>query len=197
MAKPAPVRSGRPRVASRAELEKVGFALFEQRGFESTTVDDIAEAAGIGRRTFFRYFASKNDLVWGDFEEQLVRLRSLLAAAPADMPLMRALREAVIEFNRFDSHVVPWHHRRMELILRVPALLADSTLRYRSWRALITEFAAERLGLPVTAPQPRLIGHLALATSIAAYELWLDGEADDVGTLLDDLFRRLEDGFRG
>ncbi|GAA2592565.1 mycofactocin system transcriptional regulator [Winogradskya consettensis] len=195
MTEPA-VRSGRPRVASRAELERVGFALFEGQGFDRTTIDDIAASAGIGRRTFFRYFASKNDLVWGDFEEQLVRLRSLLASAPPGMPLMDALRDAVIEFNRFDTHVVPWHRRRMELILTVPALRADSTLRYRSWRALITEFVAERTGQPVTAPEPRLIGHLALATSITAYELWLDDDSADIATLLDSLFRRLATGFR-
>lgn len=190
------VRSGRPRVASRTELERVGFALFEQRGFDDTTIDDIATAAGIGRRTFFRYFASKNDLVWGDFEEQLARLRSLLDAVPAGVPIMKALRSVVIEFNRFDSHVVPWHRRRMELILQVPALRADSTLRYRSWQAAIIDFAAARSGAPVTAPEPRLIGHLALATCITAYELWLDDESADLTALLDALFLRLAEGFR-
>ncbi len=52
---PAPV--GRRRITSRAELEQVAFGLFDRQGFEGTTVDDIARAAGIGRRTFFRYFA--------------------------------------------------------------------------------------------------------------------------------------------
>ncbi|MGH1553997.1 TetR family transcriptional regulator [Streptomyces sp. L7] len=65
-------------------LERLGFDLFARHGFDRTTVDDIAAAAGIGRRTFFRYFASKNDLVWGDFEGQLVRLRELLDANGPD-----------------------------------------------------------------------------------------------------------------
>ncbi|MEV1329306.1 mycofactocin system transcriptional regulator [Micromonospora costi] len=190
-------RSGRPRAASRAELERVGFTLFERNGFDDTTIDDIAAAAGIGRRTFFRYFASKNDLVWGDFEAELDRLRFLLAAVPAETPIMEALRGVVIEFNRFDNDAVPWHRRRMELILQVPALRADSTLRYRSWQTAIIEFAAARAGLPVTAPEPRLIGHLALAACITAYELWLDDEPSDLAALLDDVFRQLENGFRG
>jgi AcrR family transcriptional regulator len=59
----ARARSGRPRATSRADLERLGFELFGQKGFDETTVDDIATGAGIGRRTFFRYFASKNDLV--------------------------------------------------------------------------------------------------------------------------------------
>ncbi|MFI6077401.1 mycofactocin system transcriptional regulator [Actinoplanes sp. NPDC051343] len=193
---PPAVRSGRPRVASRAELERIGFALFERHGFEETTIDDIAASAGIGRRTFFRYFASKNDLVWGDFEDHLTGLRSLLAAVPAEVPMMDALREAVIEFNRFDPEVVPWHRRRMELILRVPALRADSTLRYHSWQALITEFVAARLGQKVTGAVPRLIGNVALATSVTAYELWLDDETADLAALLDFSFRQLATGFR-
>ncbi|BAL87921.1 putative TetR-family transcriptional regulator [Actinoplanes missouriensis 431] len=186
---------GRPRVASPAELERIGFELFERDGFEQTTVDDIAAAAGIGRRTFFRYFASKNDLVWGNFEEQLVYFRDHLAAVPANVPLMRALRETVVEFNNFDHDVVPWHRRRMELILRVPALRADSTLRYDSWRELITDFAAERTGVAASAPEPRLIGHLALAASITAYELWLDDESVDLSDALNATYRRLETGF--
>ena len=62
---------GRKRVTSRAELEQTAFALFAERGFEQTTVDEIAAAAGIGRRTFFRYFPSKNDVPWGAFEAEL------------------------------------------------------------------------------------------------------------------------------
>src|SRR5579863_5655824 len=53
---------GRRRVTSQAELEHIAFDLFEANGFEQTTVEDIATAAGIGRRTFFRYFPSKNDV---------------------------------------------------------------------------------------------------------------------------------------
>ncbi|GAA4102033.1 MULTISPECIES: mycofactocin system transcriptional regulator [Streptomyces] len=187
-------RSGRPRITSRAELERLGFELFERKGFEDTTVDDIVAAAGIGRRTFFRYFASKNDLVWGDFEGQLDRLRELLAGVPAGVATAEALRTAIVEFNSFDEETVPWHRRRMDLILRVPALQADSTLRFRSWRAVVTEFAAARAGLPPTALEPRLIGATALAAAVTAYEMWLDDPGSALSDLLDATLRRLADG---
>src|ERR1700751_2429148 len=115
---------GRRRVTSRAELEHVAFELFEANGFEQTTVEDIASAAGIGRRTFFRYFPSKNDIPGGAFEDELERMRVRLKAGPSEIPLMDAIRIALIDFNRVDPVQVPLHRRRMELILRVPALLA-------------------------------------------------------------------------
>ena len=179
-----PARTGRPRVTSRAELERIGFELFARQGFDDTTVDDIAAAAGIGRRTFFRYFSSKNDLVWGDFEEHLLRLRELLAATSTDAPLVDALREAVVEFNSFDPVEVPWHRQRMELILRVPTLQADSTLRYASWRAVVTEFVAARTGLPPTDMVPRLAGYSLLAAAMAAYEHWLSEPGTELSCLL-------------
>ena len=80
--------AGRRRVTSRAELERVAFDLFGRQGFERTTVDDIAAAAGIGRRTFFRYFPSKNDVPWGDFEGELDRMRLRLKDSPAATPLI-------------------------------------------------------------------------------------------------------------
>ncbi|MEO3787398.1 mycofactocin system transcriptional regulator [Actinocorallia sp. B10E7] len=187
---------GRPRVTSRAALERLAFELFARQGFDATTVDDIAGAAGIGRRTFFRYFASKNDLVWGDFEGHLLRLRELLAGADPRTPMMEALREAVVEFNRFDPEDVPWHRQRLELILRVPTLQADSTLRYASWRQIITDFVAERTGQPPTALFPRLAGHGVLAAAIAAYEHWLAGDPEGgLSDLLDETIRQVGAGF--
>jgi mycofactocin system transcriptional regulator len=190
----AGAKNGRPRATSRAELERVGFELFAARGFDEVTVEEIASAAGIGRRTFFRYYASKNALVWGDFDGQIAHLRELLAAIPASVPTMEALRIAIVEFNRYDEHTLLWHRRRMELILKVPALQADSTLRYNAWRAVVAEFSAGRAGLPTTALEPVLIGNVALATSVTAYELWLQDDTSDLTELIDEGFRRVAEG---
>lgn len=187
-------KGGRPPATSRADLERLGFELFARRGFDATTVDDIAGGAGVGRRTFFRYFASKNDLVWGDFERQLAGFRRLLNGTPPTVPIMAALRAAVVEFNRFDATVVPWHRQRMELILTVPTLQADATLRYASWRAIVAEFVARRLGRPVSDVVPRLFGHAVLAAAVTAYEHWLAREDAELSALLDETIRRLDDG---
>ena len=168
--------------------------LFERRGFAATTVEDIAAAASVSRRTFFRYFASKNDVVWGDFGALLRDMEQWLLAVPADTPLLPALTDAVIRFNSLPPESVSWHRRRMALILHVPELQAHGTLMYADWRAVVARFAAHRLGLPAGSLRPRLLGHLALGAALAAYEQWLADDAADLSALLAEAFTALESG---
>src|ERR1700689_3616996 len=187
---------GRRRVTSQAELEEAAFALFAARGFDATTVDEIAAAAGIGRRTFFRYFPSKNDVPWGAFEHELERMRVRLKACPPQVPLMDAIRLALIDFNRVAPAQVPLHRRRMALILRVPALFAHSTLRFTAWREVIAEFVAGRTGRRPDDLAPQAIAHAVLGVCVAAYEHWLDPPSADLGVLLDDAMRQLSGAFK-
>jgi mycofactocin system transcriptional regulator len=189
-------RAGRRRATSRAELEQVAFTLFAARGFDATTVDEIATAAGIGRRTFFRYFPSKNDVPWGAFEDELERMRVRLKACPPEVPVMDAIRYALIDFNRVAPAQVPLHRRRMQLILRVPTLLAHSTLRFAAWRAVVAEFVAERTGHRPDDLASQAIAHAVLGVSVAAYEHWLDDPGADLGALLDRAMRELGTAFR-
>jgi mycofactocin system transcriptional regulator len=177
-------RPGRPPVTSRAELERVALDLFIRHGFAETTLDDIAAAAGIARRTFFGYYSSKNDVVWGDFDVLLHGMEDWLAGSPDDVPLLEALTEAVIRFNDLAPEAIPAHRQRMSLILHVPALQAHSTLRYADWRGVVARFAARRLGVPEDSLLPQLIGHMALGSSVAAYEQWLADQGADLAALL-------------
>jgi TetR/AcrR family transcriptional regulator, regulator of mycofactocin system len=188
-------RVGRRRLTSRGELEHVAFELFDAGGFDRTTVDDIAAAAGISRRTFFRYFPSKNDVVWGDFDSMLDRMRRRLAACPPDRPLMDEVRQALLDFNRVPAEELPWHRRRMALILRTPALQAHSTLRYADWRAVLAGFVGERLRQPASALAPQTIAHATLGVAVAAYEQWLRDERADLPALLDAAMRELAGSF--
>jgi mycofactocin system transcriptional regulator len=189
-------RVGRRPTTSRGELERIALQLFVTRGFEETTVEDIAAAAGISRRTFFRYFGSKNDVVWGDFEAELQRMRSWLADYPPGAPMMDALREAIIAFNHLEAAQVPAHRQRMALILQVPALQAHSTLRYAGWRGVVAEYAAHRLRLPETALLPQTIAYTFLGAAIAAYEHWLRDDDSDLDLHLDQALRALASGFQ-
>lgn len=188
---------GRRRITSRAELEQVAFGLFDQQGFEGTTVGNIARAAGIGRRTLFRYFASKNDVPWGGFEERLERMRARLAGCPPQTPLADAIRLGVITFHEAGPGGEGWQRRRLELILRVPALQAHSTLRYAAWPRVIAEFAAGRTGGPAGSLLPVTLGYAVQGLSVAACEQWLAGADPDLAQLIGAAVRGLAGAFAG
>ena len=184
-------RLGRTPATTHGEISHVALRLFLDRGFEKTTIDDIVDAAGIGRRTFFRYFRSKSDLPWGDFDRLLDQMRAHLASLPDDLPLSEALREGILEFNHFPSAELPLHRERMWLLLNVPALFAHASLRYADWRQVIAEYVATRTGASPGALEPQSVAWACLGLCLAAYEQWLAREDADLLALLDEAFRLL------
>ncbi len=178
------------KVTTRGELERVALELFVERGFDATTVEEVAAAAGIGRRTFFRYFASKNDVVWGEFDALLADMARWLDGVDDEVPLWAAVADAVVRFNSLPAAAMAAHRERMELILHVPALQAHSTLRYAVWRRVVADFAARRLGVAAEDLEAQLVGHLALGTAVAAYEAWLADSAAELPRLLRTAFER-------
>src|SRR2546423_9702248 len=98
---PLPVRE-RTRRAVRGELAQLAVELFVEKGYDETTIDDLAAAAGMSKRTFFRYFASKEELVMGKYEVLGEQLAEDLAARPADEPIWASLRQV---FGRVVDHV--------------------------------------------------------------------------------------------
>ncbi len=184
----AVARLGRQPVTSVHELSHIALQLFIDNGFDATTVDDVARAAGIGRRTFFRYFSSKNDLPWGEFDALIEAMRRHLAGVDDAIPLGAALRDAVLDFNRYPADELPYHRERMTLLLTVPTLVAHSTLRFERWRQAIAEFAARRLGSDPRDLAPQAIGWASLGASLSAYESWLRDEHADLLELLSRAF---------
>lgn len=176
---------GRPPVTSHAAIEAAAFALFAERGFDDTTTDDIAEAAGIGRRTLFRYYPSKYDIPWGQFDASLAYFRDVLAREPHDVPLWAAAQHGVVQFNTFDDSVLDQHRARMRLILQTPSLQAHSVLMYEKWRAVIADYVAVRTKQPAHGLLPRTVGHVSLALAISAYEQWLTPRAPRLTVLID------------
>lgn len=181
---PAP-RIGRAPATTSRELSHIALALFLEQGFDATTIDDIARAAGIGRRTFFRYFASKNELPWGDFDELLTEFRHRLATTDRNVPMMRAIRQAVVAFNAFPPAETAAHRGRMWLLLNVPSLTAYSTIKYTAWREVIAEFVAERRGEAPNDLAPQAIAWVCLGLSLSAYEHWVADPASHLPELLE------------
>ncbi|HEU5038014.1 MAG TPA: mycofactocin system transcriptional regulator [Nocardioides sp.] len=187
---------GRPVATSHAEIERVAFRLFAERGFDAVTMADIAVEVGVGRRTLFRYFESKNDIPWGQFDRTLDGFRTILAEMPEDLPLHEAVHRGVRRFNEFPADAQASHRMRMRLILETPTLQAHSVLRYAEWRAVIEEHVAARLDLEPGDLLPRTVGNVALALAISAYEGWLADPDTDLAALLDEAMSGLRDYLR-
>jgi Transcriptional regulator len=89
-------RRGRPPGTSRRELELIALRLFAEQGFDTTTIEQIAAEAGVSKRTFFRYFGSKTSVLWSEFDHEVDVIRAALAEVPAGVPMMDAIRRAVV-----------------------------------------------------------------------------------------------------
>ncbi|GAB3005485.1 mycofactocin system transcriptional regulator [Mycobacterium bourgelatii] len=168
-------RVGRRRSTTPHHISNVAIDLFAARGFDDVSVDDVAQAAGIARRTLFRYYASKSALPWGDFDTHLAHLRDLLDADDS-VPLREALRAALLAFNTFDECETIRHRQRMRVILQTPELQAYSMTMYAGWREVVAEFVARRTGTKTTDLLPQTIAWTMLGVALSAYEYWLGDE---------------------
>ncbi|MCV7281880.1 mycofactocin system transcriptional regulator [Mycolicibacterium flavescens] len=189
-------RVGRRRSTTWDHISNVAIDLFTARGFDDVSVDDVAEAAGIARRTLFRYYPSKNALPWGDFDAHLDHLRDLLGDVGAEVPIGEALREALLTFNTFDDTETARHRQRMRLILETAALQAYSMTMYAGWRAVIADFVAKRLGVTPGDLAPQTVAWTMLGVALSAYEYWLADEAVPLAEALDAAFGTVADGLR-
>jgi len=188
-------RRGRPPSTSRRELQLIALRLFAERGFDDTTIEQIAAEAGVSERTFFRYFATKASVLWSEFETEVETIRSSLAAAPDDLPMMVAIRGAVVAANHYHADDVPEMRMRMHLIASVPALSFGAAEHYDAWERAISEFAGRRLGQPADSLYALAVGRAALAACRAAYDRWSARADADLTIYLDAALSALAAGF--
>lgn len=164
---------GRRQATSAEKIAVAALRLFDERGYDHVTIDDIAAEVGVSRRTYFRYFASKAAVIWHDFDQEVTALEVQLGTYGAEVPLHDAIRSAVVAVNRAHNDDIPNLAVRMRLITRTPALAASATVHYDAWEQVIIQFAASRLGVPNDALEALTIGRTTLAAARAAYEVWL------------------------
>jgi mycofactocin system transcriptional regulator len=188
--------AGGERAQIRARIEQAALRLFTRAGFEQVSVDDIAEAAGISRRTYFRYFATKADVVWGDFDAHVRRLADLLAASDPQQPVLDSICAAYVAVNDYAAGELPLLRDRMRLILTEPALQAHSQLRYAAVDEVVARWVAERIAGSPDELVPRLVATSARAAATTAFEHWLAGSGrTTLAESLDAAFAELGAGF--
>jgi len=120
--------------------------LFLEQGFEQTTIDQIATTAGISRRSFFRYFGTKEDIVLGDLARQGVTVRDALEAIPLTEGPWEALRAALSAVNALE--VDPDVTLKIsKMMYGAPSLRSRSIEKHLQWQALLVPNIRMRLGV--------------------------------------------------
>ena len=188
-------RRGRPPGTSRRELELIALRLFTEQGFDNTTIDQIAAEAGVSKRTFFRYFSSKASVLWSEFDSEVDTIRRALADVPAEVPMMDAIRRAVVAANHYQAQDVAELRMRMNLIGSIPALQSSAAIYYDAWERAISDFTAIRIGQPADSLYPLAVGRATLAACRAAYDRWSTRADADLTFYLDAAIAALTAGF--
>ncbi|MBP2340568.1 AcrR family transcriptional regulator [Saccharothrix coeruleofusca] len=180
----------RTRRVMRAEIGAVAERLFLDQGFDATTMDQVAAEAGISRRTLFRYFDTKEDIVLDGLVERGHVLKEALESRPADEPPWQALRAAFLA-QRDDPRNAPESLAKMSKMLETPSLRARMVEKQRQWVALLAPEVQRRLGAP-PGPQPdpraEALVLCALVCLDVAVETWVRaGGEGDVARIYDEV----------
>jgi AcrR family transcriptional regulator len=180
-------RSAEGRAEVRRDLVAAAVRLFHSQGYEDTTVDDIAAAAGVGRRTFFRYFRSKEDAISPDHEAALARVAAVFEAAhptePATGLVLRA-GETVFDLYTDDPALSV---ERFRLTHVVPALRDRESASVDHYRRLFTRYLRLRFAdVPDGELRAAVVGAAVVAAHNLALRAWLaaGAPADGVDALL-------------
>ncbi|MGW3957700.1 TetR/AcrR family transcriptional regulator [Streptomyces sp. NPDC004752] len=177
---------------ARMRLADAAFALFDERGYENTTVDDIAERAGVGRTTFFRHYRSKEAVIFPDHDRLLELIRDRLATSSHSTALV-AVSDAVrlVLLHYVDEGDLA--RRRYALTSKVAALRDREIASVARYQRLFREFIADWMGDPTESASLR--AELMAASVVAAHNhvlrRWLRGESSDPVVEVDEAMREV------
>jgi AcrR family transcriptional regulator len=194
----------RKKQQTRQAIHEAAMKLFAERGYDATTIADIAEAAGIAPRTFFSYFSAKEEAVFQKFDMAYEEFTRALEDRPAGMTALQALREWIVRESH--KYTPTAENLRLEVKLRAesPAVAACELRHTRMYEARLAEAVADDLGEPADSLRPRLVAAAAMAALQVAADKAETALSDDPGVVaqwaadpmafLDDALRFLDAG---
>ncbi|WP_442785431.1 TetR/AcrR family transcriptional regulator [Actinacidiphila sp. DG2A-62] len=185
------------RETARERLARAAFELFDEQGYERTTVDEIAERAGAGRTTFFRHYRSKDDVIFPDHDRMIEQVTTRLATSDSATALV-AVAEAVRQVLLHYVGEGDLARRRYALTSKVPALRDREIASVARYQRVFREFIAQWIG---GTRQGALRAELMAAAVVSAHNhvlrRWLRGECTDPVGELDDAMREVTTLFAG
>jgi AcrR family transcriptional regulator len=183
------------RASVRDQLAEHALRLFDENGFDATTIDDVAASVGMSARTFFRYFPAKEDVVIGDPTEFGTRVSNAAAARPATEPAWTTLRRAFDALDLSAAEDVTRGLRTMRVMMSTASLRARNVEKHIAWAALLEPVIVAKVGGPAETRSFRAqtLIHAALSCLDVALAEWTrrDG-ATPAAALLDEAFGTLK-----
>lgn len=188
----------RKKAATHRELMAAALRLFEERGFDETTVEEIAAAADVAPRTFFRYFPAKVDILFADHQERVALLRETLATRSPDEPVVEAVRRASLAGVARVAADPSLFLTRSRLVASIPAAHAHGRHLDADFEDVISEAVlAGRKSDPATDLEARVVARTAWGAVCAARDAWLASDAElDPRDLLNEAFDLVQHGLR-
>lgn len=186
-----PTLMARKQQVVRDALSSAAAELFRARGFEAVTVEEIARAAGVSRRTFFRYYESKEAVMVDRIDQDWERLLTELTARPLSEPPLLAIRNALIPAIEYGLEEPDIVRDTIRLLRETSALRRAVMERRNRLEERIAALMSQRLGSTGRDTTPMLLAFLTRALADTAYNAWYDYETDDIAGLVDELVGEL------
>jgi AcrR family transcriptional regulator len=185
--------------STRLALRRVAVQLFKEQGFVETTVEQIAAQAGVSTRTFFNYFATKDEAVMLPYDDLSLLLRDEIKRRPvreAPYDSARHAAHAAFTFLAADDDLVGLLLDSARLLRTEPALRAADSALQLVWEDEMTQAFGER-GLTIEPLAARVHAAVAVAATRAGVFSWAEGESSSQHSLaaaIDAAFEALESG---
>jgi AcrR family transcriptional regulator len=163
----------RKRVETHARIQVEAIRLFIKHGFEFTTLDDIAEAANVSRRSLFHYFESKEEIVFSTRADFPKLIAEAIGRRPVNEPLLEMVENALIDVVALG---VPPQTRNVSRLIRdTPILSARDQAKYEHVEMILVKALSDRKRLPETDTACRVTAATAIGLMKLALKGWLDG----------------------
>ncbi|UFS59663.1 TetR/AcrR family transcriptional regulator [Subtercola endophyticus] len=186
---------GRPRAALSSDVAALALRMFERDGYDETTMQNIADAAGISRPTLFRYFRSKTDIVWDRYEEEADELRHTLATASPDRPPLDVLCDILPRLLQYADDDLDLLRTQVTIIASVPAVQGHAHRRSAEWVSIMAEFIAARSSASATDLLPMVMSRCVWNAGWSALTYWAASDQRRPDTALATAFAGLRSGF--
>ncbi|GAB3224696.1 TetR family transcriptional regulator [Glycomyces halotolerans] len=184
----------RKKIETLHRMQEEALRLFADQGYEATTVEQIAEAAGVSPSTFYRYFPTKEDVVVQDEYDPMIV--AVFQRQSPDVPPLAAMRATLAElFADFAPEDLERIRGRVAMIVSVPSLLARQFQQASATQRMLADLVAERYDRSPEDLEVRNFAASVVASWTTAITAWADaGGHGDLMSYMDRCIAHLEDG---